>query len=212
LEIYSFDELASTQTKLIEELKRGFYKTPSAVITSMQSDGVGSRDNSWVGAKGNFFASIAIDISSLPSDLPIASSSIYFSWIMRDVLVKDFDLDVWLKWPNDFYYNNQKVGGTVTKKINNIMVCGIGINIKNSEIIYESLSTDISANDILERFINRLLEYPEWNSIFNEYKIEFERSRDFFVHIDNIPRTLKQSSLCEDGSLIVDGERIFSLR
>ncbi len=211
MEIYSFDELESTQTYIINKIKDGTYSTPSAVISNIQTNGIGSRDNYWSGKKDNFFVSIAIDISSLPSDLPIASSSIYFSWIMKDVLIS-FGIDVWLKWPNDFYYGNNKVGGTITKKIDNKIIFGIGLNLKDSENEYSSLNTDIKAINILRTYIKNLLLYPEWKYIFVKYNIEFEKSKKFFVHIKNNKTSLKNANLCKDGSLLIDGKRVFSLR
>jgi len=38
------------------------------------------------GGEGNLFLSFVVDINSLPSDLPIASASIYFSYIIKEVL------------------------------------------------------------------------------------------------------------------------------
>jgi len=211
LEIYSFDELESTQTYLIDKIKDGTCSVPSAVITTMQTNGIGSRDNSWNGEKNNFFASMAINISSLPSDLPLASSSIYFSWIMRDVLI-DFGIDVWLKWPNDFYYQKNKIGGTITKKIDDKIIFGIGLNLKDSENEYSSLNTDIKALDILKAYIRSLLLYPKWKDIFLKYKIEFEKSKDFSVHIENNKTSLENAKLNKDGSLLIDGKILFSLR
>jgi len=211
LEIYSFDTLNSTQTYLISKLKSGEYKAPCAVITNMQTNGVGSRDNSWIGAKGNFFASFGVNTSSLPSDLPISSMSIYFSWIMRGVLV-DLGFDVWLKWPNDFYYKDKKIGGTITKKIDDIVIFGIGLNLKNSQNGFNSLASNIKSVDILDTYIKRLSQYPQWKRVFIEYEIEFKRSRDFSVHIDNKRVSLENAILCKDGSLIIDEKRVFSLR
>ena len=127
MEIHSFNRLPSTQTYLIEQLKEGYLKAPVAVISLEQDDGIGSRNNSWSGGEGNFFASIAIDIAMLPEDLPLGSASIYFSFIMKQTL-EAVDKNIWLKWPNDFYLNDDKVGGTITKKVNETLVCGIGIN------------------------------------------------------------------------------------
>ena len=138
MEIHSFNTLPSTQTYLIEQLNEGSLKAPVAVMSLEQNYGIGSRDNSWSGGEGNFFASIAIDIAMLPEDLPLGSASIYFSFIMTQTL-EAVDKNIWLKWPNDFYLNDDKVGGTITKKVNETLVCGIGINLKNSQNGYRAL-------------------------------------------------------------------------
>ena len=184
IDIHSFKVLPSTQTYLIEALKEGHLKAPVAVICAEQSSGVGSRDNVWSGGEGNFFASFAIDLDMLPEDLPLGSASIYFSFIMKQVLVEHGE-NVWLKWPNDFYLNDEKIGGTITKKFKNMLVCGIGINLKNSQNGYRALESDISAQKLLEKYLRKCEKFPKWKQIFREYEIEFEISRKFSVHIEN---------------------------
>ena len=100
MEILCFDTLDSTQTYLIEEIGAGRLDAPIAVMAKEQRAGVGSRENSWEGGEGNLLFSLAIDLDDLPQDLPLSSASIYFSYIMREVL-EEFSLNVWLKWPND---------------------------------------------------------------------------------------------------------------
>ncbi len=219
MEILSFNVLPSTQQYLIKVLEEKNVRAPIAVVCSEQSAGIGSRENSWSGGEGNFFASIAIDLDALPDDLSLASASIYFSFIMKKIL-KDLGSDVWLKWPNDFYLDNDKVGGTITQKVKNILVCGIGINLKNSQNGYRALQSDIRPEILLENYLLRLEKFPKWKQIFSEYKIEFELSRRFSFHIENyqnayqegIKKSLENATLCEDGSLIIEGEKVYSLR
>ncbi len=211
MEILSFDTLPSTQKYLIQEIEEGNIKAPIAVISLEQSSGVGSRDNEWSGGEGNFFASIALNIDDLPKDLPLSSASIYFSFIMKKTL-EVLDETIWLKWPNDFYKNDKKVGGTITKKVANTLVCGIGINLKKSQNSYSALQSDISPQVLLENYIKAVEFFPKWKQIFSEYEVEFELSRKFSVHIENYQESLSDASLCEDGSLILGGKKVFSLR
>ncbi|MEA2048255.1 MAG: biotin--[acetyl-CoA-carboxylase] ligase [Campylobacterota bacterium] len=211
MEIHLFDTLPSTQTYLIEKLKEESLKAPISLLAYEQSAGIGSRDNQWSGGKGNFFASVAVEISTLPEDLPLASASIYFSFIMRQTLLELHE-NVWLKWPNDFYNNNLKVGGTITQKVKDTLVCGIGINLKNSQNGYRALQSDISPQKLLDNYLARLEKFPSWKQIFSEYEVEFELSRKFSVHIENYQKSLRDASLREDGSLLIDGKRVFSLR
>lgn len=186
-------------------------QAPVAVIASQQDFGVGSRDNSWSGGKGNFFASIAVELEMLPSDLSLSSASIYFSFIMKQTLL-ELGEDIWLKWPNDFYLNDDKVGGTITQKIENTLVCGIGINLKESQNGYRALSGDISPENLLENYLRVLEKFPKWKQIFSEFEVEFEQSRRFSVHIESYQKSLSDATLCEDGSIIIEGKRVFSLR
>ncbi|PTB83888.1 biotin--[acetyl-CoA-carboxylase] ligase [Sulfurovum lithotrophicum] len=211
MEILSFRALASTQKYLTEQIKQKMLQSPIAVIASEQSAGVGSRDNEWVGGEGNFFASIAIALDDLPRDLALSSASIYFSYIMKQTLV-ELGENIWLKWPNDFYKNDEKVGGTITQKVNDTLVCGIGLNLKKSQNGYSALQSDISPEILLEKFLDRLEKFPKWKQIFSEFEVEFELSRGFSVHIESYQTSLGDAQLCDDGSLIIGGKKVYSLR
>ena len=211
LEIKLFKTLPSTQNYLVEAIQNNLLKAPIAVQTLEQNAGVGSRDNTWSGGEGNFFASVAVKLKDLPADLPLSSASIYFSFIMKQILL-GLGENIWLKWPNDFYKNDEKVGGTITKKVNDTLVCGIGINLKKSQNGYSALRSDISPQFLLEKYLLALELFPKWKQIFSEYEIEFELSRKFSVHIENYQKSLVNASLQPDGSLIIEGKKVFSLR
>lgn len=211
MEVLSFNSLPSTQIFLIEALKRDELQTPVAVIAAQQSDGIGSRDNRWCGGEGNFFASIALSLDLLPDDLPLSSASIYFSFIMKKVLL-EFDEKVWLKWPNDFYLDDEKIGGTITQKVQNSLICGIGINLKNTQNGYRALGVDIKPDQLLKKYLFALQKFPKWKHIFREYRVEFELSRRFSVHIENDKKSLSDAMLGEDGSLLINGKKVYSLR
>jgi len=176
-----------------------------------QTKGIGSRDNSWEGGVGNLFFSLAISIDDLPKDLPLSSASIYFSFIMKSVLEAYVD-DIWLKWPNDLYYNQSKIGGTITKKIDNIFICGMGLNLQKKSNSFQSLNLDIEPLFLLKKYLLSLETTPSWKQIFSQYRIEFGRSKDFFTHIEKEYKSLDNAILSEDGSLIIDNKRVYSIR
>ena len=211
MEIKLFKTLPSTQTYLVEALQKSILHAPVAVLTLEQNAGVGSRDNKWSGGEGNFFASIALKLEDLPEDLPLSSASIYFSFIMKQTLL-ELGENIWLKWPNDFYKNDEKIGGTITKKVNDTLVCGIGLNLKKSQNGYSALQSDISPQNLLEKYLLALEKFPKWKQIFSEYEVEFELSRKFSVHIENYQKSLSDATLQADGSLTIEGEKVFSLR
>jgi len=211
LEIQYFDTLPSTQKYLVEKIKNKTLQAPIAVQAFDQSAGIGSRDNDWTGGEGNFFASVAIDLSDLPEDLSLSSASIYFSYMMKKVLCEVGE-NIWFKWPNDFYKNDEKVGGTITQKVHNTLVCGIGINLKKSQNGYSALQSDISPKILLKKYLEALEKFPKWKQVFSEFEIEFELSRKFSVHIENYQKSLGDAQLCNDGSLIIGGQKVFSLR
>ena len=176
-----------------------------------QYAGRGSRNNRWEGERGNLFVSFALPFSHLPSDLPLASASIYFSFIMKKIL-NGGGACVWLKWPNDFYIEREKIGGTITQKVKDSLVCGMGINLKTSPSGYRALACEISPETLFDSYLSKLLEFPEWKQVFSEYQIEFELSRPFSVHMGKKRQSLADAILCNDGSLIIEGKKVYSSR
>ncbi len=211
MDIRWFDSLESTQSHLIEELKGGRLKAPVCIGASMQTHGRGSRGNSWIGEKGNLFFSFAVERSSLPEDLKLESSSIYFAYLMKELLAS-LNSKVWLKWPNDFYLEEKKIGGVITNLIADTLVCGIGINLVSAPENFNTVDIEITPYDLTKRYVELFKNLPSWKLIFSNYQIEFENSRVFFTHNNNEKVALKNAVLLEDGSLECDGQRIFSLR
>ena len=211
MKIISFDELESTQRYLIEKLQNKSYEAPIALWAKQQTQGIGSRNNQWEGGAGNLFFSFAMNLDDLPEDLPLSSASIYFAFIMKEILNGYID-DIWLKWPNDLYYIEDKIGGIITKKIDSILVCGMGINLQKNSNGYEALNLNIERELLLERYFELLEESPSWKQVFSKYAIEFERRKLVSAHIQGEYKSLRDAILREDGSLIIDNKRVYSLR
>ena len=209
--IIYLEEVDSTQTYLKERLKAKELISPVAVIAKRQLEGHGSRGNSWLGEDGNLFLSFSFLIKDLPKDLKLESSSIYFSYIMKQVL-EDHGSQVWLKWPNDFYLDNLKIGGTITNIVKDDLICGIGLNAVSAPENFGKLDIEISLENILNHYFKYLKKNIEWKHIFSKYKLEFGKSKNYFAHSGDSKISLSGASLQNDGSIVSDGQRIFSLR
>jgi BirA family biotin operon repressor/biotin-[acetyl-CoA-carboxylase] ligase len=211
LKIYSFERLPSTQTWLVEQVQAGGVTPPCAVITEMQTDGIGSRNNRWIGKKGNFFASVAMPQSHLPEDLPLGATSIYFAYVMKETL-EGLGSKVWVKWPNDFYLEDRKVGGCITLKKGDVLIAGIGLNLVDAPLEFGCLDITLSPHKLLEQFLKTLKAVPSWKQIFSNFRLEFEKSKHFYTHVGNEKVDLKDAVLNEDGSLMIGKRRVVSLR
>lgn len=211
VDIHWFDSLDSTQSHLISKLKSGEFSPPICVGASLQTMGRGSRGSEWIGESGNLFISIAIKRSTLPDDLKLESTSIYLAFLMKQYLSSKGST-IWLKWPNDFYLNQKKIGGVITNLVDDIVIGGIGINLVSAPENFEKLDIEIAPYDLTKAYTELFANLPSWKQIFSNYRIEFENSREFFTHNNNEKIALKRAILCEDGSLECDGQRMFSLR
>jgi len=211
LETLWFKHLPSTHKYLIEQIKSADVVPPLAVGADFQSDGVGSRGNSWLGDEGNLYFSFCVEEKHLPKDLKLESTSIYFSWIMKEVL-HELGSKTWIKWPNDFYIKNSKVGGVITTKIKGTIVGSIGLNILHAPEQFATLDIQITPQKLVELFTQKLKEKISWKNVFSKYKIEFQNSLGFTFHFDGKKRSLADAKLLEDGSIEVDNRRAYSLR
>ena len=211
LQIRFLDSVDSTQTYLKELIKENKVSLPYAVVAKKQTNGIGSRDNTWSGLDGNLFLSLALHVESLPKDLKLESASIYFAYILKQTL-EEFGSKVWLKWPNDFYIDNKKIGGMITNIFDDKLICGVGINLLNAPDNFAKLDVKISIDKLLNKYFKSVENNVSWKQVFSKYKLEFQRNQKFFTHRNNLRISLANAILQEDGSIISDGERIYSLR
>ena len=211
MEIIFLDSVESTHTYLKQLIKENGYIKPTAVVTQHQTNGLGSRNNSWEGKEGNLFFSFVIDKKLLPNDLPTQSASIYFSYILKDILSKKGSQS-WLKWPNDFYLNEKKIGGTITNFSNNLYYCGIGLNIQYTNAKFGFLDIDINVETLINDYFSAIYEKKTWKQIFSKYSIEFGNSKEYKTTIENEKVSLSDAILNEDGSVSIENKKVFSLR
>jgi len=211
LEILRFDKLPSTQNYLVEMVREGSVRLPVAVIADRQSDGIGSRGNGWIGEEGDLFVSIAISQGDLPTDLPLPSASIYFGWIFMESL-RNLGADVWLKWPNDIYTADGKVGGVITHRVAGAVVTGVGIDLVEKREDFTFLDIGAGPYEILHEALEMIVSGPSWKDIFRKYRLEFGKNEGYSFHTEDGKADMKDACLQDDGSLLINGKRIYSLR
>jgi BirA family transcriptional regulator, biotin operon repressor / biotin---[acetyl-CoA-carboxylase] ligase len=211
MQISYLESVGSTQNYLKDLVRNGSIELPYAVVADTQTDGIGSRGNSWEGMSGNLFLSFAIPLKNLPSDLKLESSSIYFAYILKDTLNK-LNSKVWLKWPNDFYIDDLKIGGMITNVLKDTLICGVGLNLVITPQGFGTLDITVSKNELLEKYFKNIENFFSWKQVFSKYELEFYKNQKFFTHSNNLRIPLGEAELQSDGSIISNGERIFSLR
>jgi len=211
LKIHYLECVDSTQTYLKSLIKNSSISLPIAVSAEIQTDGLGSRNNSWTGLKGNLFLSFALKLDDLPADLKLESASIYFAYILKQTL-QSFQSKVWLKWPNDFYIGDKKVGGMITNVVSDVLVCGVGLNLVDAPEGFERLDIDINKEYLINKYCENIEKFDSWKQIFSKYKLEYYRNQNFFTHNKNYKILLSEAKLLDDGSIMVNDERIYSLR
>ena len=181
MKITHFKTLDSTNQYLQNLLNEGIDIVDNIVVTDYQTSGKGQGKNMWQSEYGkNLLFSIALDMSFLKAESQFLLTQIV-SVTMINVLKKYLPEDsLFIKWPNDIYFNNKKIAGILIKnEIKGMMmgtsIIGIGLNV-NQTSFHEDLPNPISmkmitGNDFeLETILNdicfelRALSYEQYRN------------------------------------------------
>ncbi|MEM9136559.1 MAG: biotin--[acetyl-CoA-carboxylase] ligase [Cyanobacteria bacterium P01_F01_bin.42] len=132
-QLFTYETVGSTNTVLHEHLEKG--ATPGAVvIAAQQTAGRGQRSRSWVSPIGGLYMSVAI-APNLPAS-QTARLTMASAWGIAAGL-RRHQVPVRLKWPNDLYLDQKKLGGILTEtsvqgsQVYRAIV-GIGLNWRNA--------------------------------------------------------------------------------
>ncbi len=199
-----FESLPSTQTYLLEKLKNDGLKAPILIWAKNQSAAIGSRGNVWESVKSALTFSLALNASDLPKDLPMQANALYLGFLFKEVL-KELGSQTWLKWPNDLYLGDQKIGGVMVNVYKDMRVCGIGVN----RVSTKWACLDIGASDdlIIEGFLKKIEENLFWGEVLSKYALEFHKNNSFSFHNDwGEAVSLRDAGLLEDGRICIKGK------
>lgn len=158
------DETESTNDICLNELNNS--DIPILVTADMQTKGRGRNEKEWISPKGNLYFSFGFTRHNLINGL-----SVKVGLILAESLQQILKKNVLLKWPNDLFYLNKKVGGILveTSSMNNIfkIVIGIGVNLQLSDSNKQwgnlEINTDIDKvkEQIIEMLSSKLFVFLE---------------------------------------------------
>ena len=165
-----FQSLDSTNKYLQEQAEKSDC-SGSVVLAERQTSGRGRRGKTWVSPfAANIYMSILWDFEQGAQALEGLSLAIGVA--VRRALIEVGLEDVRLKWPNDIYIGNKKLGGILLEMIGDpaghcSVVIGVGINV--------SMPASIAVN----------IDQP-WTDCSSESDAPIARSRLAALLIDNI--------------------------
>ena len=149
MKITHFKNIESTNQYLQRLLDEGIDITDNIVVADFQTSGKGQGNNVWQSEDGmNLLFSIALDMSFLKAENQFLLTQMV-SVAMIDVLKKYLpEESLFIKWPNDIYFNDKKIAGILIKnEIKGMMlgtsIIGIGLNV-NQTYFDKSLPNPIS--------------------------------------------------------------------
>jgi len=139
---HAFGLLEKADDKKLKELEG------TLVLADEQTGGKGRLNRSWLSPKGGLWFSL-IFRTKLPQDrIPVLTLIAAFS--AASILIADYGVEMRIKWPNDLYHKDFKVGGILSEETDisgqRFIVLGMGLNIdvdKNDLATLENKAANI---------------------------------------------------------------------
>ena len=145
----------------------------TVIMAEHQFAGRGQLDNVWYAEPGK---NLTFSLLLRPSFVPVEKQFILnmlVSIALNNVLLKYLPQGLSVKWPNDIYVDDKKIGGVL---IENILVgstikqsiIGIGLNINQSDFAQDVNNRMVSISQILQQDVNLMV-------LLNEICIQIEQ-------------------------------------
>ncbi|TCC93744.1 biotin--[acetyl-CoA-carboxylase] ligase [Pedobacter frigiditerrae] len=131
----------------------------TVIMADHQFAGRGQQENTWQAEPGK---NLTVSILLKPKFLPLNKQfllNIAISIAINKALSKYVPVGITIKWPNDIYYLNKKLGGILIENsiVGNAIktaVIGIGLNINQQDFSNELASKATSLHQILQEDVN----------------------------------------------------------
>lgn len=118
--LLKFKQVTSTQDVLKRFVKN---KKEIAAFAYIQTRGRGRHKREWVSPPGGIYLSILMFPLRQINTIPLIAALAVIECL------KDFNFEnLSIHWPNDVRLNNKKVCGILCEKIDDAVICGIGLN------------------------------------------------------------------------------------
>ena len=168
--IYSYTKIPSTNDQAIKLIKKKNMKQ-GLVFSKIQTSGKGTRGKKWISKSGNFFGSVFFQ---LKKNIPKFHEFSVITPVLITKKIKEITdcKNIYIKWPNDIYINDQKVCGILQEVIQNennqkYLIIGIGINlVSHPKIRSQSISDIKKETKVLIKNNEMLNEIKESFQIF----------------------------------------------
>lgn len=179
-DIQCFPSLPSTSDYLLNLAKNSASSPIIACLAETQTSGRGQRGNKWISPFGqNIYFSLLFHFKKNLSELKGLSIAVALA-VANTVKLLGINTGIGLKWPNDLFYEKQKLSGVlieviermVDKNMESAAVIGIGLNVNMTTATADSppqisqdwtslqdiLGTILNRNEIVGLLLNELLE------------------------------------------------------
>ena len=201
----TLDETGSTSTYLKNHISEFGAKDDELIVFSAgyQTSGRGQGTNKWESERGK---NLLFSVLCHPVWVPLHSQFLISEAIALSILdvLSLYTGDITIKWPNDIYWKNKKISGTIIENTlakGHIRDCviGTGININQTEFhsdapnpvsLAQILGKQVDVDNVLVHVVNAFSEYladlqnGNYEKIVTLYASYLYRNHGFFKYRD----------------------------
>ncbi len=180
------------------------------IFAQNQTKSRGRSNKIWYSSTGNLHVSILLNHKialHYVSQLSFVMAIVVYKTIR--FLAVGSENSIKLKWPNDILINEEKVSGILLESIsinnNNYLIIGIGINVKDSPLNIDQLTTNLFARNISVRNLEYLLGLlmVNFEKYFSRWKEQgFSKIRQYWL---KRAYKLGQMVTINDGNINISG-------
>jgi len=224
--VVHIEETDSTN-RWLKELVSDLSEGVPVVVADYQTAGKGCGTNTWESERGK---NLTFSLLLRPKDMPASEQfilSMANALALRDTLAAYTD-DVKIKWPNDIYWRDKKICGTLIEttlqgRLVRDCIIGTGINVNqrvflsdapNPVSLAQILGRDVNCSEVLQLFLNKTEKYMElveggsWDVVRASYRHHLFRKGEHcrFRFPDGAVKTCKLADVSNDGHLELFGE------
>lgn len=168
-----YSTLASTNRFAQSLLSKTRPRAGTVITTAFQSAGEGQFGRPWFGSKGTNLCLSVILYPQIPATAQFTLSA-FVALALRDTVDHFIDKHISIKWPNDIYVQDRKIGGILIQNSisgQNIQHAVIGIGLNVNEISFPSSLVNATSMTLeaghhfeLHHVMNKLLGFlNEWH-------------------------------------------------
>lgn len=165
--LITLDSTTSTNDEARRIMESQDIPSPHVILAKKQTAARGRYGRKWQALSGNLYMSI---LMSITCELSAASNLSFVTGLAAYDVMHELapELNIALKWPNDIYISDDKIGGILLESFPQIndkcIIIGLGVNLEEypADLPATSLKAyniDISAHNILDRVMDKFDYY-----------------------------------------------------
>ncbi|MGH2830546.1 MAG: biotin--[acetyl-CoA-carboxylase] ligase [Actinomycetota bacterium] len=130
-EVHAFAQTGSTNDEAARLARKGAPEG-TVVVADVQTAGRGRLDRAWVTEPGTaLMTSFVVRFAGPSADRPLLTLATAVA--AARAIERTAGVDVRLKWPNDLLASRGKLGGILAEAVDDAVVIGLGVNVRQSE-------------------------------------------------------------------------------